>query len=59
MIWRLKNQQILRIFENYKKTAKTDGNELPDTFKMQFRSADAANRVNRDDLAPDAAESDS
>ena len=52
MTRRSQNQQISRIFENYKKSAKTDENEAPDTLEMKFRPADAANHVNREGSAP-------
>ena len=52
MTRRSQNRQISRFSENYKKSAKTDGNETRDTLKMKFRAADAANRVNREGSAP-------
>ena len=56
MIRRPQNQQISRNSQNHEKSAENDANELPDTFQMQFRLADAAKRVNRDDLAPETSE---
>ena len=56
MIRRPQNQQISRNCQNHEKSAENDANELPDTFQMQFRPADAANRVNRDDPAPETPE---
>ena len=54
MIWKPKKPHIWRNIEKMKKTTKTWWNESPATLKMQFRSADAANRVNREDPAPGA-----
>ena len=46
------NRQISRISENHKKGTKSAGNETRDTLKIKFRSADAANRVNREGPVP-------
>ena len=48
------NQEISKNSENHKKGTKSARNETRDTLKIKFRSADAANRVNREALAPRA-----
>ena len=42
------NQQISRNYENHKKAPKVQEMRPRDTLKIKFRSADAANRVNRE-----------
>ena len=53
------NQQISRIYQNFEKIQKLMKNDIPDTFKMKFRAANAANRVNRDPLVSRGKLSDS
>ena len=50
------NQQISRI---HQKTQKLMKHDTPDTLKMKFRAANAANRVNRDPLVSRGKLSDS
>ena len=53
------NQQISRIYRNFQKTPKSMKNDIPDTLKMKFRAANAANRVNRDPMVSRGKLSDS
>ena len=52
MIRTSQNQQISRNSENHKKAPKVQEMRPRDTLKIKFRSADAANRVNREGPAP-------